>query len=184
VPATWAVAVVAARPCWTRHAPPLARLTPLSPAGPRYLRCDSGEALASLDSVAAGAAPARCGSLSWWADGAALVAACGDRHVRVLDPRAGGAAPLAFEAHAGARPMRAAVLPGAAPAALVLTVGFDSGTSRSAALWDVRAAGKPVQRLTLSHAMATPYPLVDPDTNLVFLPTKVWMDGRMDGLID
>jgi hypothetical protein len=49
---------------------------------------------------------------------------------------------------------------------------FDTSTNRSVALWDIRALDKPLQRLALTQAMATPYVLLDADTNLLFLPSK------------
>ena len=97
------------------------------------VRLWDASASALIGSVDCGAG-VKVQGLSWFPDGSSLAATSSDHLLRIIDGRSCTVS-ASVESHKGTRPQRVV----AAHDGLVITAGFDSDTTRSLALWDVRA---------------------------------------------
>ncbi|XP_055597731.1 coronin-7 isoform X2 [Uranotaenia lowii] len=108
-------------------------------------------------------------SLSWKLDGKICATSCKDKMVRILDPRAESPITMIAESHQSIKDSRVVWL---GDQNRILTTGFDAARLRQVLIRDLRNFSTPEKTLELDCSTGILMPLLDADTNMLFLAGK------------
>ncbi|KXS15157.1 DUF1900-domain-containing protein [Gonapodya prolifera JEL478] len=107
-------------------------------------------------------------SVAWNYDGSAVVTACKDKMLRLIDVR-GGKVAGEVSGHQGIKGSRVVWM---GESSKVLTTGFSRQSDRQVYVWDTRSLTKPLREENIDTSSGTLIPYYDGDTKMVYLAGK------------
>ena len=106
--------------------------------------------------------------LSWNQNGSLLASTCGDKMIRIWDPRSEKEIHCG-SSHSGVKAQRCVWL-GARNQ--ILSSGIGKFRERELAIWDASNLEAPLKRINIDSSSGILIPLFDPDTNIIYLGGK------------